>query len=244
MRQRPGVDNATGAVHQVAIMPAAMTSQSSRRITSDQVAPDQRLPDLLQRHLRRPFDKPVSAHTREAMDWLLPHLDATCPLILDSGCGTAESSRLLAQNAPDSQVLGVDRSAHRLRRAGWSEPGLVSGNLILLRADLVDCWRLLLRHGVTVQQHYLLYPNPYPKPAHLARRWHGHPVFPELIRLGGRIELRTNWSIYAQEFALALELMGIKSIKLKQFQPTQALSAFERKYLHSSHHLFQVVANP
>lgn len=47
-------------------------------------------------------------------------------------------------------------------------------NLYLCRADLTDFWMLAYRESDwIIDSHYLLYPNPYPKPKHLQLRWHG-----------------------------------------------------------------------
>jgi hypothetical protein len=54
--------------------------------------------------------------------------------------------------------------------------------MVFVRADLVDYWRLLAEAGIGLARHYILYPNPWPKIGHLARRWHAHPVFPFVPR--------------------------------------------------------------
>ena len=99
---------------------------------------------------------------------------------------------------------------------------------------------MLLEAGIRPIQHWLLYPNPWPKPAQLARRWHGHPVFPSLLALGGTLILRSNWRIYAEEFALAARLCGAATSAVVSFRPVDPLSPFERKYAASGHELFQV----
>lgn len=78
-------------------------------------------------------------------------------------------------------------------------------NLLLLRADLVDLWILASRDNAwEVKEHLILYPNPYPKRSQLRSRWHGHPVFPVLLGLGGRITLRSNWKSYLDEVCEAV----------------------------------------
>ncbi len=133
-------------------------------------------------------------------------------------------------------MVGIDQSAHRLARAPRSLPG----NVRLFRARAEDFWRLLLAEGIRPELHFLLYPNPWPKSTHLARRWHGHPVFPDLLRLGGRIELRCNWSIYAEEFAIATQCCGIATSAVVSFECTDPLSPFEKKYADSGHELFRL----
>lgn len=78
-------------------------------------------------------------------------------------------------------------------------------NLLLLRADLVDLWILASRDNAwQVQEHCILYPNPYPKRSQLRSRWHGHSVFPVLLAVGGRITVRSNWKSYLDELCQAV----------------------------------------
>jgi tRNA G46 methylase TrmB len=74
-----------------------------------------------------------------------------------------------------------------------------------------------------------LYPNPWPKPDHLQRRWHGSPLWPSILALGGRLELRSNWRVYVDEFAQALALTGA-SAQLEICSVSAPLTPFERKY--------------
>ena len=115
------------------------------------------------------------------------------------------------------------------------------GNLVLIRAELATFWRLLLNDGLSPERHFLLYPNPWPKAGHLSRRWHGHPVFPQLLALGGEIEMRCNWEIYALEFARAVSLATGADVKAKKIQPDTGISPFEQKYLERGQSLYSVI---
>ncbi|CAM9562378.1 unnamed protein product, partial [Sphacelaria rigidula] len=106
---------------------------------------------------------------------------------------------------------GAHRNEHPQQRDllfqndGADSTSSLPTNLLLLRADLVDFWILAARDDTwRVEQHAILYPNPYPKRAQLLRRWHGHPVFPLIIGLGGRISLRSNWKAYLEEVCQAV----------------------------------------
>ncbi|HSH49642.1 MAG TPA: SAM-dependent methyltransferase, partial [Halomonas sp.] len=99
-----------------------------------------------------------------------------------------------------------------------------------------------------------LYPNPYPKPRHLKMRWQGHPVFPAILALGGRLELRSNWRIYVEEFALALRQATGLEAEVERYRPASAcaddvdldsayLSPFEKKYHRSGQPLWRLVAS-
>ena len=104
----------------------------------------------------------------------------------------------------------------------------------------VDYWRLLQAADIRLARHYLLYPNPWPKIGHLARRWHGHPVFPAMLALGGVLECRSNWQIYVEEFCFAIKHLTQRTALCESFIPEQPLTPFERKYLNSGHPLYRM----
>ncbi|MDR0440527.1 MAG: methyltransferase domain-containing protein [Candidatus Accumulibacter sp.] len=170
------------------------------------------------------------------------------PLILDACCGAGESSLVLAARFPDHYVIGVDQSEVRLRRrlaaqAASAAPPDWPPNVGFVRADLVDFARLLRDAGVRLARHYLLYPNPWPKIGHLARRWHAHPVFPALLELGGLLECRSNWRIYVEEFCFAVGALSGREARCETFIPASPLSPFERKYHASGHALYRAVVD-
>lgn len=211
----------------------------SRQVTSSQTAPHDDLDRQLRRHARRPFAKPIAAYNREAFDRVATRLASIeRPLILDSGCGTGDSSRLLAYHYPDHWVVGVDRSADRLSRQRTDTPA----NCLLVRADLIDFWRLAHEHGWRPARHYLLYPNPEPKPRHLKRRFHAHPVFPTFVALGGRIESRSNWRIYLEEQAQALAFHGRTCLIESVPADEPPMTLFERKYQASGQSLWRLIS--
>ena len=96
-------------------------------------------------------------------------------VILDSGCGVGLSSIKLALAYPNTPVIGIDKSTHRLSKNKYTQQeDDCPSNLLLLRAELVDFWLLAATtNDWHVSRHYILYPNPYPKSKHLQRRWHG-----------------------------------------------------------------------
>ena len=206
------------------------------------------LMEKLGRHRDSPYRKPYADYNRQAFDDSMKRYQALHsgrPLILDAGCGTGQSSVSLARQFPDHYVIGVDQSAARLSRysAHRHEQDDFPENLDLVRADLVDYWRLLLDAGICLDRHYLFYPNPWPKIGHLSRRWHGHPVFPAILSLGGVLECRTNWDIYIKEFSLAVEYLAGLSVQVEVFVPEVTISPFERKYSDSGHPLYRAMVS-
>ena len=181
-------------------------------------------------------------------------------VILDSGCGTGESTIHIARRFPNVPVIGIDKSCDRLNKAGNPEQtagDAIPPNAFWIRAELLDFWRLALdrvnAHAWTIPYHAVYYPNPWPKQSEATRRFHMHPIFPTLLARGKVIELRTNWEIYAREFAEAARIVysiqipgqarndeGIK-ITCETFTPATPETAFERKYKDAGQTLWKVV---
>lgn len=213
---------------------------NSRPITSAQTGPHVQLAGRVARYAATTFRKPITDYNRDAFEHsvICWRQAGEAPLILDAGCGIGLSTHHLALQFPDCFVIGVDQSADRLAR-GLNWPTATPLNLLLLRADLVDYWRLLHEAGIRLTRHYLLYPNPWPKIGHLTRRWHAHPVFPTVIQLGGHFECRSNWSIYIDECAAALTRLHGTTVAVESFQPATPITPFEKKYLLSGHGLWR-----
>ncbi len=218
---------------------------NSHQVASNQDGPHEQLAAVVARHLAHPWRAPVAAHTRaafaEATDWRAAQ-GADRPLVLDSGCGTGRSSVWLAGHYPEALVIGLDQSGERLRR-GHLRFDPLPANLLLLRAEAADFWRLAVEAGWRVREHCLFYPNPWPKSAHLRRRWHGHPVFPVLLQLGGQLRLRSNWPVYLEEMRQALALAGVTASISPLPGDVTPVTDFEEKYLASEHPLGELLGN-
>lgn len=215
-------------------------------IDSNQSSIHQRLDEVVQRHARSKFKAPLRPVQQAIFDQVFCEL--TQPVILDLGCGTAMSSEYLLKHNASIMVLGVDKSLARLMRHPlFSKQSVLNntfvkqGRLGLLRADAIDLIRYCDKQKMDVHSIKLFYPNPWPKAAHLQRRWHGHAVFPQLLALGAPIELRTNWLIYAEEFVRACQLLGVAA-DLQEYQPIVPASLFEKKYQAAEVILYRVQA--
>ena len=213
----------------------------SRPVRSRQSAPHKDLERVVKKHLAKPCKKPLREFSGRIFD-RLDHIRKTLrrPVVLDSGCGSGESSLYLAEKYPRGLVIGIDQSKKRLHRLIGHKDIHFEDNLILARADVVDIWRLATSRRWDIKKHYLLYPNPWPKPKHLKRRWHGRPVFPVMPGLATQIELRTNWRIYAEEFQQALNIALNKKAPIEVIRPAEFISPFEKKYYESGHELYRV----
>lgn len=220
-----------------------MSYANSRIPESAQSGVHAKLAGLVRRHLSEPFRKPYADYNRDALDASLAGWDGRAPLILDAGCGVGHSTIQLARSFPDHWVIGVDQSEDRLNRRKPYPEALLPRNMVFVRADLVDYWRLCCDAGLKLARHYILYPNPWPKIGHLGRRWHAHPVFPFVVHLGGVLECRSNWQVYTEEFAAALALASGHAARSEDYEAVTPLTPFERKYRDSGQALYRVVCD-
>ncbi|TKB45361.1 tRNA (guanine(46)-N(7))-methyltransferase TrmB [Thalassotalea mangrovi] len=215
-----------------------MSFGDSKAIVSNQDGLHEHLDEVVRKHLSHEFLKPISDHTQQAFDQVHQQVAKFAGnIILDSCCGVGQSTRILAGRYPDALVIGVDKSLHRIKRN--VEDATEAENFILVRADLNDFYRLVVQHQWNVSEHYLLYPNPWPKAKHLQRRWHGSAVFPYILQIGNALTLRSNWLLYLQEFQRAAELAGKKG-SISQINDNQPLTPFEAKYQASGQSCWQL----
>ncbi|TLU64250.1 SAM-dependent methyltransferase [Thalassotalea litorea] len=215
-----------------------MSYGDSKAIVTNQNGLNEHLDDVVKKHLSHEFLKPISVHTLEAFNQVNEKVvDFSGKIILDSCCGVGQSTRILARRNPDALVIGVDKSLHRIQRnvQDADEPE----NFALVRADLNDFYRLVVQNQWPVAQHFLLYPNPWPKAKHLQRRWHGSSVFPYILQIGKSLTLRSNWQLYLQEFQRAATLAG-KTGSITEVADTEALTPFEAKYQASGQRCWQL----
>lgn len=213
-----------------------MSHGNSKVITSPQSGPHERLLELVVRYQNQSHQRPVPQHTQTsfqaAIHWLGEHNGA---LILDAGCGTGLSTAYLALQSPEAKVIGLDRSQARLNKHQPVE----ADNYLLVRADARDFWVLCREVGLRVERLYLLYPNPYPKPTQLQRRWHGNPAMADIMAISNSVEVRSNWKTYCEEFALACAQYGWRS-ELTRVADSSSVSLFEKKYLESGQACWRV----
>ena len=242
-------------------------------VTSNQESLHKDLEKVVRKYAATVFLRPIAEHTREAFaeaeEFVKKFYDAsekgdpgtkagvTAPrtVILDSGCGTGESTIHIARKFPNIPVIGIDKSGMRLNKAG--NPAQTAGedvpqNAFWIRAELLDFWRLALdrvkAREWAIPYHAVYYPNPWPKQSEATRRFHMHPIFPTLLALGQTTELRTNWEIYAREFAEAARIVlsanetsANAQITCEAFEPIAPETAFERKYKEAGQTLWKVL---
>ena len=223
---------------------SSSTLSKSRSVVSNQAAEHDNLSEVVTKHLTTEFKRPIAQHNIDAYQYAISLINKP-HVIFDSGCGNGKSTLNLAKKYPNAFVIGIDKSHHRINKLA-AETSLTENtkNYCHVRADLIDFWRLAANDNIKLQHHFILYPNPWPKKHHLKRRWHGSPVFRQILALGGEIELRSNWPVYLEEFAMALALVKhTATVQPLTVIAPDYISDFEAKYHASEQTLWQLNAN-
>ncbi|MCW8091961.1 tRNA (guanine(46)-N(7))-methyltransferase TrmB [Alteromonas sp. ASW11-130] len=204
---------------------------NSRSISTNQTSVHDKLDDIVKKYQQNESKRPISEHTDLAFEQTCDWLEGwQGPIILDSCCGVGESTANLANKFPDHKVIGIDKSEARIGKHHAYQKG--DSNYLLIRADVNDFWRLVRSSNWQVSQHYLLYPNPYPKASQVQKRWHASAAMPALMAITGNIQVRSNWLVYLMEFARAASHYGVRS-DLTSIVQEDAFTPFERKYQQS-----------
>ncbi|MBU2882419.1 SAM-dependent methyltransferase [Psychrosphaera sp. B3R10] len=217
---------------------------NSRAVTSNQTGVHDDLVSVVDKHLNTQFKKPYAAFSIETFEQIRRTVNAFLQdnpagtIILDSCCGVGESAYHHARSNPASLVIAIDKSEHRIEKQEHHGQASVT-NCFFFRGDLNDLWRLISVEDWPISHHYILYPNPWPKSKHLGRRWHGSPVFKNLPKIGKRLIVRSNWSIYIEEFVAALKQTGIVA-QMQEYKSDTAITPFERKYWASGQKSYQL----
>lgn len=234
-----------------------MSQNKVRSVNSNQEGLYKDLEKTVRKYATTKYLRPIANHTLEAFtevqkfihNFYSSNPNKPLKIILDSGCGTGESTIHLAKRFPHFPVIGVDKSAMRLTKTSKlicdGKSLDIPSNAFWVRAELLDFWRLTQNEidnsNWEIIFHTIYYPNPWPKQSEATRRFHLHPIFPTLVNLGNKIELRTNWDIYAKEFASAAKILSSKNVQCNSFFPESPETAFERKYKESKQQLWQVL---
>ena len=241
-------------------------------VTSNQTDIYKDLEAVVRKYASTTFLRPVADHTRTAFERACEFVRSfasqagcTCgpfSLVLDSGCGAGESTLHLAKRFPNVPVIGIDKSAVRLTKAGNERQlenaadcavngeASVPANAFWVRAELLDFWRLALEKVLAgewkILHHALYYPNPWPKESEATRRFHLHPIFPTLLRLSPVQFFLHQLAALAAGDAEAARVAG-DALQLKlgaefaPFSPAVPETAFERKYKNAGQELFRVL---
>lgn len=217
----------------------------SKPVLSDQFSVHENLAELVKKFQFGVYKKPIPMQVVKDFESVLINLknNNNSNVIFDWGCGVGESTYILSKQYPDSFIIGVDKSDSRLKRKNSFKRNLPT-NMMLLKGNIVDWWKVVAmqKHLLKIKKQYILFPNPYPKKKHLKLRWHAQPIFQSIMQINSPIEVRSNWKIYIEEFANALDIyFPDKKVFVEQYHPSHFLTPFEKKYYLSGQKLFRCI---
>ncbi len=210
------------------------------RIISNQTDVHENCLSIAKKHRDTVFQAPIPGHQLDLFNQIVNQLPDES-IILDSGCGTGMSTDVLAKQFPDKVIIGVDKSSYRLSKHPRFKEAIsqTNENAWLVHAEINHFWRLLLESNITIEQHFILYPNPWPKD--IQKRFHGHPIAKTLFSLSPKTVMRTNWEIYANEFTLVARDVYALICEKRIVNDSEPMTLFEKKYLENNEPCFEVV---
>jgi tRNA (guanine-N7-)-methyltransferase len=224
-----------------------MNQYNSKNVTTDQNGPHKDLIKIASKYTIDNFKRPPAPFSVSLLDEILLVFDNYKEIILDTGCGTGESSYNLARKNPDHFVLGIDKSQDRLQRKNIFKEQSKINNYMIVRAQLLDMWPLLYKASLhsnwKITKQCIYYPNPWPKAKGVKRRWHASAIMPFICAIGGEIEIRSNWLIYLEEFKIVLEHFTGEKLNINTMKIDQPITAFEKKYHLSGQNIYQGIVN-
>lgn len=188
--------------------------------------------DILERLTSRAFNK---THL-PTIDLELELPQAPQALDIEIGCGVGMHPLGRAIHFPKRTIVAIEHTKEKFQKfARRIKAHQNPVNLIAVHANAIS----VLTHHIkdeSVDQIFLLYPNPYPKISDRKKRWVFLPFMKELIaklRSGGMVTIATNEAWYAEEVWMAMELaypMTTRSIQ-RLDQNARPRTHFEAKYL-------------
>ncbi|MFB0912360.1 MAG: methyltransferase domain-containing protein, partial [Glaciecola sp.] len=126
-----------------------------REVTTNQQGAHENLADIVNKYRHSEFKKPIAQHTKQTFDLVVDWLGSwQGDVIIDACCGVGESSIVLAQQHPNTKIIGIDKSSVRLDKHAHykrQKDGDISNNVRVFQADLNDFWRLIADHLKTAQ---------------------------------------------------------------------------------------------
>ena len=201
-----------------------------------------KLKQRIRKNKERNFLYPVTEQTKIFCQYLYNiQTNKGFDIILDSCCGTGDSSFYLQKGLKKNEILvAIDKSPFKLRKAINK---MRDKRIFFIRGNVLDLWSGLYLEKVSIKKHYLLYPNPWPKQKHMKKRWYAHAILPTMLKFTKELEVRTNWYTYATECLEALTYYEGLRTEINEIRPVHPISAFEKKYFFSSNKLYRVNAS-
>lgn len=158
-----------------------------------------------------------------------PHFKSA--ICVEIGAGMGRHAILFAEQHPEQQLVAIERTAAKFKVFAARLQAHHLDNLYPVHADAIP-WIVHALPPASVQQLFLLYPNPEPKNA--AQRWVNMPFFEFLLsrlQSNAQITLASNVAAYLDEAEQQLNEVWQLPYRREIVASDSARTHFEVKYL-------------
>jgi tRNA (guanine-N7-)-methyltransferase len=153
------------------------------------------------------------------------------PLEVDLGCGDGSFLVAIAEGNPERDFLGVERLVGRVRSACRRIERAGLGNARVLRFEISYVVERLLPAN-SVMAFHLMFPDPWPKRRHAARRLVSENFLASMHRAlcpDGTVRVSTDDSAYFRQVSALVSLLPLFVVNTGAV-PTSAVSKFEKRF--------------
>jgi tRNA (guanine-N7-)-methyltransferase len=167
------------------------------------------------------------------------------PVCVEIGAGQGFFAVQFAKANPAKTLIAIERTQERFAKLQRRVVNNRCDNVIPVRANAVN-WIAHCLPCQSVDNYFLWYPNPYPKPSQRNKRFHAMPFMAYLLQTlkpYGTFTLATNQGFYYREArTLMVDVWGLTCVVDRQIEPQHSpRTHFEKKYLGRGDHCWQLV---
>jgi tRNA (guanine-N7-)-methyltransferase len=183
----------------------------------------------------RPFTPNPSVDVPVGTELPLPDFTKAA-VDLELGCGTGMFALDYAKQHPERHLLAIEQTVNKFSTFSRAFEQQPLPNLLPIHADGA-LWVDRYLPEASIEQLFILYPNPYPKKKQRNLRWHYMPAMHSILRAlkpASQVLFCTNLKWLVDEATAQfsegwkLELESVEEVQLGARSP---LTLFEKKYL-------------
>ena len=194
----------------------------------------------------RPFDiSKIPSPPDDTKKQVMGFLEKSCKkLNIEIGCGVGFHPIQYAINHADENLIAIERTSDKYSKFKGRLLNHSLDNLLGVHAEA----SILLPHTIkpnSVDQYFILYPNPYPKESQKNLRWAHLPFLNFVVstlKPGGSIQFATNLESYKDELVERLpKLFQFETVQCDEITESEKpLTHFEKKYLADGQTCFHI----
>lgn len=168
------------------------------------------------------------------------------PLDVEIGCGVGLHPIQYAKTHPNRYLVAIEQTREKFEKFQRRFDNHNLPNLLPVHANAIS-WVSHCLQNNSVDNVYILYPNPNPKGKDFNKRWYAMPFMEKLItclKLNGCIHMATNAEFYAIEAQINFEqVWHLETLRFERIQSGDMVprTHFEKKYLAREQTCFDMV---